>query len=177
MTSDSTNGHASAIVALARAEGALDTLEDEFLELARAVDGNDDLRERLSDSRLSLGQRLTFVESDVLSGAHPTTRAALAMLITLGRVGEISSIAEEVARTAATARDEELAEVVVAVELDEGRKAALKAALERVTGRTLDLKFRVDPQVVGGVRARIGDTVIDGSLMRRLTELRTRVGA
>jgi F-type H+-transporting ATPase subunit delta len=35
----------------------------------------------------------------------------------------------------------------------------------------------VDPDVVGGVRARIGDTVIDGSLARRLQDVRTRIGA
>lgn len=177
MSTDTINGHASAIIALGRAEGSLDALEDELLAVARAVDGNDELREKLDDERLPVGRRLTFIESDVLGMAQPSTRAALAMLITVGRVGDLSAIADEVARTVAASRDEELAEVVVAVELDDGRKTALKTALERVIGRSLDLKFTVDPEVVGGVRARVGDTVIDGSVMRRLTELRTRVGA
>jgi F-type H+-transporting ATPase subunit delta len=176
MTTERTQRYAEAVAALATGEGALDTVEDELLTIARAVDGNEELRQRLTDIHLPVGQRLTFVESTVLAAAHPATRAALAMLITADRAGDLAAIADEVARRAAAGREEELAEAFVAVELDEPRKQALKAALERATGRKLDLKVYVDDTVVGGVRAKIGDTVIDGSLARRLTDLRTRVG-
>lgn len=177
MTNERTSGYAEAIVALAASEGALDAVETELRTIARAVDGNEQLRRQLTDQNLPIGVRLTFVESDVLAAAHPTTRAVLAMIIAADRAGELADIAEVVADRAAATRDAEVAEVVVAVPLDETRKAALKAALERATGRTLDLSVVVDESVVGGVRARIGDTVIDGSLSRRLNDLRTRVGA
>lgn len=176
MSSDRTLRYAEAIVTLARGEDALDVVEDELLEVARAVDGNEELRQRLTDIHLPVARRLTFVESDALSAAHPATRTALAMIIAADRVGDLAAIAQEVAQRAAAAREEELAEAFVAVPLDDTRKAALKDALERATGRKLDLKVIVDPSVVGGVRARIGDTVIDGSVLRRLTTLRTRVG-
>ena len=176
MTSERVQRYAEAVVAVARAEDALDAVEDELRSVARAVDGADQLRQRLTDIHLPVAQRLTFVESDVLAAAHPATRAALAMIIGAERVGDLAAIADEVADTAASARDEQVAEVVVARPLDEQRTAALKAALERATGQRLDLHVVVDESIVGGVRARIGDTVIDGSLVRRLTELRTRVG-
>jgi F-type H+-transporting ATPase subunit delta len=174
MTTEGTSAYAQAVVALARGEGALDTVEDELLTLARAVEGNDELRRQLTDAQLPVANRLTFVESAALRAAHPATRTALAMIIAAERAGELGTIAYEVARAAAAGRDEELAEVHVAVALDEPRKAALKQALERATGKKLDLKVYVDESVVGGVRARIGDTVIDGSLARRLDDLRTR---
>lgn len=173
---DRTSAYAQAVVALATGEGALDAVEDELLTVARAVDDNEELRQRLIDIHLPLAQRLSFIESSVLEAAHPATRGALAMLLAAERIGELSKIAMEVAERAAASRDEEVAEVVVAVPLDDRRKAALKKALERATGRKLDMKVIVDDSVVGGVRARIGDTVIDGSLGRRLTDLRTRVG-
>jgi F-type H+-transporting ATPase subunit delta len=176
MTTERTLHYAEAVVALAAGEGALDTVENELLVIARAVDGNEELRQRLTDIHLPVAQRLTFVESGVLAAAHPATRAALAMVIAAERAGDLAAIAQEVAARAAAARDQELAEVTVAVPLDATRKAALKAALEQATGRKLELKVIVDESVVGGVRARIGDTVIDGSIMRRLTELRSRVG-
>jgi F-type H+-transporting ATPase subunit delta len=174
MTTEGTSAYVQAVVALARGEGALDTVEDELLTLARAVEGDDELRRRLTDAQLPVANRLTFVESAALRAAHPVTRTALAMIITAERAGELGTIAHEVARAAAAGRDEEFAEVHVAVALDEPRKAALKQALERATGKKLDLKVYVDESVVGGVRARIGDTVIDGSLARRLDDLRTR---
>lgn len=177
MTTQRTSRYADAVVAIASGEGGLDAVEDELLTVARAIDSNEQLRQQLTDQHLPVGNRLTLLESSVLNAAHPATRAALAMLIAADRVGELTDIANEVAERAATSREEEFAEVFVAVPLDDTRKAALKAALERATGRTLDLKFIVDDSVIGGVRARIGDTVIDGSLLRRLTDLRGRVGA
>ncbi len=176
MTNERTSGYAQAVVELATAEDALDAVESELLTVARAVDANEDLRRQLTDIHLPVGRRLTFVESEALSAAHPATRAALAMVIAADRVRDLTAIAQEVSERAAAARDEELAEVYVAVPLDEERKRSLKDALERATGRKLELKVYVDESVVGGVRATIGDTVIDGSLANRLSDLKTRVG-
>lgn len=177
MTNERTHRYAEALVAIADAEDALDAVEDELLTVARAIDANEPLRRQLTDRNLPVGRRLTFIETDVLAAAHPATRSCLALLIAADRMGELTAVAEEVAQRAAAAREEELAEVYVAVPLDDARKEALKAALERATGRKLDLKVYVDESVVGGVRATIGDTVIDGSLANRLSSLRTRAGA
>jgi F-type H+-transporting ATPase subunit delta len=176
MTTDRTSAYAQAVVALATAEGALDAVDDELVTVARAVEANEDLRRQLTDHNLPVGRRLTFVESAALAAAHPATRSVLAMLIAADRAGELTAIADEVARQAAQRRDAEVAEVYVAVPLDDAQRAALKSSLERATGKTLDLKVFVDPDVVGGVRAKIGDVVIDGSLAKRLDDLRARVG-
>ncbi len=173
---DRTQSYARAVVELATAEGALETLEDELLVVARAVDGHEELRQRLTDIHLPVAQRLAFVESQALEAAHPATRAALAMLIAANRVGDLTAIAEQVAETAAASREEEIAEVYVAVPLDDAQQRSLKEALERATGKRLDVKVHVDESVLGGVRAKIGDTVIDGSLARRIEQMRTRVG-
>ncbi|MEX0836242.1 MAG: ATP synthase F1 subunit delta [Nitriliruptor sp.] len=176
MTTDRTSAYAQAVVALATGEGALDAVEDELLTVARAIDASDELRRQLTDQHLPVGRRLTFAESSALQAAHPATRSALAMIIAADRVGELPAIADEVAKQAARRRDAEVAEVYVAVPLDEAQRASLKTALERATGKTLDLKVFVDQDVVGGVRAKIGDTVIDGTLAKRLDDLRGRVG-
>lgn len=175
MTTDRTHHYAQAVVALAEAEDALGAVEDELLAVARAVDGDDELRRRLTDQHLPVGQRLTFAESSALAAAHPATRSALALLIAADRVGEISAIAHAVADEGAARRDAEVAEVHVAAPIDDAKREALKAALERATGKRLDVKVFVDPSVVGGVRAKIGDTVIDGTLAKRLDDLRARV--
>jgi F-type H+-transporting ATPase subunit delta len=172
---DRTHHYAQAVVALAEAEDALGAVEDELLAVARAIDGNDQLRRQLTDQHLPIGSRLTFAESSALQAAHPATRAALALLIAADRIGDIAAIADEVASEGAARRDAEVAEVYVAAPLDDAKREALKAALERATGKRLDMKVFVDESVVGGVRAKIGDTVIDGSVSKRLDDLRARV--
>jgi F-type H+-transporting ATPase subunit delta len=176
MTTQRTSAYAEAVVVIARAEGALDTVEDELLTVARAVEANEELRRTLTDATLPVAHRLRFVEAQVFAAAHPATRTALATVIAAEQAGHLDAIAQAVAQRAASSREEELAEVYVAVPLDSARTQTLKAALERATGRRLDVKVYVDETVVGGVRAKIGDTVIDGTLARRLTDLRTRVG-
>lgn len=173
--SDRTRGYARAVVALATGEGALDTVEDELLQIARAVEQNNELRQRLIDIHIPVGQRVRFVEAEALTAAHPATQSAVAMIVAANRAGDLGEIARDVAEQAAAARERELAEVHVAVPLDDAQRDRLREALERATGKKLDIKVYVDESVVGGVRARIGDTVIDGSLARRLDEIRTRV--
>ena len=59
-----------------------------------------------------------------------------------------------------------------AFELDDATVQRLAEALSRATGKQVEVKTVVDPSLVGGVVARVGDTVIDGSLRHRLEGLR-----
>ena len=67
------------------------------------------------------------------------------------------------------------AEVRSAVELTEEQQARLQERLECYTGRKVRLEVRVDPAVRGGVVARVGDTVFDGSINTHLERLRRRL--
>ncbi len=174
--SDRTSAYAAAILEIGRAEGSLDSVTDELQQLAQAVSSNADLRDALSDPKVPVGRRLTLLESEVLAAASTGTRAALAMLLAAGHGADLPDVATDVARLSAEDSERELAEVTVAVPLDDERRTALREALERATGKSLELQVVVDPDVVGGVRAVVGDTVLDGSLARRLDDVRTRIG-
>lgn len=173
--SDRTTAYAAAILEIGRAEGALDAVTAELRQLATAVRDNHELRDALTDPALPVGRRMTLLETEVLTAASTGTRAAMAMLLAADKVDDIGDVATEVARQAAADKDRELAEVTVAVPLDDQRLEALKTALERATGKQLELQVVVDPNVVGGVRAIVGDTVFDGSLANRLRDVKTRM--
>lgn len=64
------------------------------------------------------------------------------------------------------------AEVTSAEELDQQRAAGLESELSRLTGKRMRLHFAVDPALLGGVTARIGSTLYDGSLRGQLEQLR-----
>ena len=72
-------------------------------------------------------------------------------------------------------RDRAVAEVRTAVELTDDQRERLRKALGEATGREVELKVIVDESVVGGVVARVGDQVIDGSIRRRLELARERL--
>ncbi len=62
--------------------------------------------------------------------------------------------------------------MTAAQQLDAGQQARLADALGKATGKRVTVKVVLDPTVIGGVVARVGDTVIDGSVRSRLEQLR-----
>ena len=69
------------------------------------------------------------------------------------------------------------AEVTTAAPIGPERAKAIEQGLARVTGRTVRLGTRVDPSIIGGVVARIGDTIYDGSVHGQLQKLKAQLSA
>jgi F-type H+-transporting ATPase subunit delta len=167
---DVVRGYARALLSVAEAEGALDRVQDELYTLAKAVERNDELREALADAALPAERKKAVIDELLGERAHPTTSTLVGFLIDAGQARRIGAIAEGLAKEAAHRSERTLAEVRVAVPLSEAKRSLLADALERATGHPVELKVDVDPAVIGGVVARVGDEVFDGSLASRLTE-------
>ena len=67
------------------------------------------------------------------------------------------------------------AEVTTASTLDPGRADAIRQGLAAMTGRTVQLATKIDPAILGGLIARIGSTVYDGSVTRQLEKMKKRL--
>jgi len=173
VTDDRTHAYAEALLAVARSEGNLAEVEDELFRFARLLDANDDLRTTLTDAQLPSSRRQQIVE-DLLGGvASPVTTALVSMVVGAGRSRDLTAIIDELVKLSAAEGDKELAEVRSAVELTDDQKQRLVAALEAKTGKKVELKVIIDPTVLGGLVAQVGDTVIDGSIKTRLQQLKS----
>jgi F-type H+-transporting ATPase subunit delta len=167
---ETVRGYAQALLSVAEAEGALDRAQDELYAFAKAVGRNEDLREALTDAALPPERKKAVIDELLGERAHPVTATLVGFLVDSGQARRIGAIAEELAREAAHRSERTLAEVRVAVPLSDAKKSLLAEALERATGHPVELKVDVDPSVIGGVVARVGDEVFDGSLASRMTE-------
>ena len=164
--------YADAVAAVARAEGNLDLVADELFRVARALEGSDELRMTLSDRQIPAARRQQIVE-DLLGGhASDTTTAMVSMIVAAGRSSDLAGIAQETVEINARDRGRSVAEVRSAVALTDNQAERLAAALSAATGHQVEVKVIVDPSVMGGVVATIGDEVIDGSVRHRLSQLR-----
>jgi len=171
-TDDRIDGYAAAILEFAKAEGELDRIGDELFRIARAFESSNDLRDALTDPRLPFERKKAIVD-DLLGGkSSPLAVSLVNFVVGIGRAAELPAVADRLAERAATAQRRVLAEVRCAVELDEATIARLAASLSRATGKEVEVKTVVDPSVLGGIVARVGDVVIDGSVSHRLQELR-----
>jgi F-type H+-transporting ATPase subunit delta len=99
----------------------------------------------------------------------------VSFVVQSGRARMLPEIADEVSRLTANARQRVVADVRTAVPLDDDAKQRLAEALSRSSGSQVEVRTTVDPGVMGGVVVTMGDTVIDGSVARRLSELRSRL--
>lgn len=166
------SGYAAGIVEIARAEGVLERVEAELFELGRQLETSSELRSALTDPQLPL-ERKRAVVSDLLGERATSLTVGLAeFLLGQGLGSDIGPIASAVATQAAAARNRQVAEIRSAIPLDEATVARLGEALSRSTGKSLEIRTVVDPSVLGGVVARVGDTVIDGSVAAKLDSLR-----
>jgi len=164
--------YAEALFAVAITEGQLDEVQDELFRVGRVLDGSDELRDTLSDPHIPASRRQQIVE-DLLEGkATGVTIALVSMVVGVGRGRELPAIITELVALAARTKQKSVAEVRSAIDLSADQQARLAAALAKATGKAIELKVIIDPTVIGGLVAQIGDTVIDGSVRSRLGQLR-----
>lgn len=168
-------GYAEALLSVATAEDALERIEDELFQFARAMEANAELRDRLVDPSLEAGTKLGLVTDLLGARAHPQTVAAVVWLVQAGRARQLPSIADELVRLAARSRHHAVAEARSAVPLTDEQRERLARALQGSSREPVEVKVVVDPGVVGGLVVRMGDTVIDGSIAKRLTDVRTQM--
>ena len=172
---DRIEGYASAILEVAKAEGELERVGDELFRIARAFESSSELRDVLTDRQVPVDRKLSII-GDLLEGkASPLSQGLVSFVVSVGRGADLPAIANRLADRAAADRDRAIAEVRTAIELDDATVARLAEKLGRVTGKQVEVKTVIDPSVLGGVVARVGDTVIDGSLRHRLDELKEKL--
>lgn len=175
MATDRATAYAKAAVAVAAAEGDLASFTDELSAVAAAVENSDELSTTLTDSRIPAERRAQIIE-DILDGkASRSTVSLVSMVVANGRARDLSSIAREVAVIGAAERGRDVAVVRSAIDLDDDQKARLATALESAVGTPVDVRVQIDPSVLGGIVAQVGDIVIDGSVRRRLDQLKQSV--
>jgi F-type H+-transporting ATPase subunit delta len=174
---DRVKGYATGLFEIARAEGQLDRVQSELLQVAGAFRSSDELRDALSNPQLPSDRKKAIVDGLLESHASELTVAFINFVVGMGRASSLPDIVDEMVETAAASVNREVAEIRTAIDLDAATVERLVTALARKTGKQLEPKVIVDPSVIGGIVARVGDTVIDGSVQKRLSGLREALKA
>jgi F-type H+-transporting ATPase subunit delta len=169
------SGYARALFNVVQAEGELDRVEDELYRFGKVLDTNHELKQVLSDQSIDRAQREKILNELLEDKVSPHTLGLLTFIVGQGRARQLPQILEQVSGLAAEARNSVIAEVRTAVPLQQDQRDALAAALSKATGKKVEVKALVDPDVLGGVVAKIGDTVIDGTVRHKLEQLKDQV--
>lgn len=166
---------ANAALRAAEGDGVLDDVEDELFRFARLLEREPQLRGALTDPGLPDDRKTGLVRSLLGGKAKPATVRLVEIVVTRPRGRSVETALEELSRLAAARRQRLVAQVRVARPLDAGQTDRLAAALARTYGREVALQVDVDPSIVGGIEVRVGDTVLDGTVARRLQDVRQQL--
>ena len=169
---DRIQGYASAIFEIARGEGELERVESELFQIARTFETSAELRDALTDPRLPQDRKQGIVDDLLGARADELTVSLVGFIVNLGHASDLPEIVDGFIARAASERQRSVAEVRSAIALDDETVARLETALAKATGKQVEVKVVVDPTVLGGIVARVGDTVIDGSVRSRLDTMR-----
>lgn len=169
-------GYAKAIFEIARSEAEMSRVSDELFRIARSLEKEHEWRQALTDIAIPDDKKETLLAEVLGKKVSPHTLNVLNFVVRQGRARELVEISDELARLAEEESNREIAEVRTAVDLDANQIRRLGEALSTATGKSVTVKVVVDPSVVGGAVARVGDMVIDGTVRHKLDMLKTRLG-
>lgn len=169
------NGYATAVLELESGEHDLGEIEDELFRFQRVVVASEELRAVLSSRDVPADVRKKIVTDLLSAKASPATTSMVAYATTVGRPRDYEDLLETLLTRVAAESNRRLAEVRSAVDLDEAQQRELAGALSRAVGHDVEIRVTVDPSIVGGFVATIGDTVVDGSARHQLELLKERL--
>ncbi len=130
------------------------------------------MRDALADRNLPRENKVSLVNALLADKATPATQTLVARLASHPRGRTPEEGLAEYSEIASRRRQRSVARVTTAVALTDAERSRLRAALAKLYGHDVHLQIELDPQIVGGPVVQVGDEVIDGSIVGRLTRRR-----
>jgi len=166
--------YARALFSLASEENRVTAVRDELRRLGTALETSSELRAVLLEPLRPAAERRRVLEGVAEKlGASSLLQRFYSYLIDQRRLVAFAEVEAEFARLADEAAGRAKARVRTAQPLTAEQQARLGRALAARAGRAVELEIEVDPTLVGGLVAQLGDTVYDGSLKTQLAQMRS----
>ena len=168
--------YARALLDVVSKSGDVDAALAELKALGAAITGHADLQRALTSPGVPLGVKQNVMR-DVLAlqpGSKIVARL-LTLIVENDDVDEIADIVEAFEQRVMDLHQVVRAEIVSAVPLPADKVQAIEASLAAAAGARVVVTPRVDPAILGGVVAKVGSRVYDGSIARHLARIRARL--
>ena len=167
--------YARALYEEAEQHGRLEQVDEDVSLIRQSLDESGELVRFFESPVISREKKEAVVQQLFAERVQPVTLHFLKLLIEKKR----EMLFPTVVRTYASLRDEQLgiieAHARTAQPLDDAERDELAGQIEAMTGQQVRLDVTVDPDLLGGLIVRVGDTVYDGSVRHKLEQLRERM--
>ena len=162
--------YAEAMFQIALKQNTVDrTLED--VKNIKQVFANRKLAYLLREPKVPTQRKEKALREAFTTRVLPTSLNLTLLVVQRELVDAMPNVANELETLVLNYRNEATAEVTTAAPLDQAQSNVVQQALEHSTGKSIIMTTRVDPNILGGVIARVGDQLIDSSVRYRLQAL------
>jgi F-type H+-transporting ATPase subunit delta len=166
--------YARSLFEVAQEHDKLDDVRDQIGEFADALGESRDLQTFFFSPYFSTEEKKKGLDS-ALEGADPVVENFLALLIENHRMPVLFRVRRELDQMWREVNKLLPVQITSAVELDKAVTQQIGDEIGRQTGRTVELTSTVDPDVLGGLVVRVGNSILDASIRTRLERLRKQV--
>jgi len=166
--------YARSLFEVALEQGKLDDVRDQLGEFADALDSNQEMQVFFFSPYFSTPEKVEGLDN-VVTGAEPILQNFLKLLIEKSRMPAVFRVRR--AFDELWQRENKLlpVEITSAIELDKKTVKQIGDRIGEETGQKIELSEHVDPDILGGLVVRVGNSIIDASIRARLDQLRKQV--
>jgi len=150
----------------------IERVKDELNVLKDTWENYPDIRQFLLNPKIPPAIKTNMLKQSLSGMFSDLVIKLVELLIEKRRQDILPDIADSYTMMTDTVRGVEHATIIVAVPASEKTRQMLFDAVQRFSTRQVEVDFRVNPAILGGVQIRLGDKVVDGSLLKRFNDLR-----
>jgi ATP synthase F1 delta subunit len=166
--------YARSLFEVAQEQSKLDTVRDQLGAFADALDSSRELQTFFFSPYFSTAEKADGLDRAV-SGADPIVVNFLKLLIENHRTPAVFRVRRELDRLWREENKRLPVQVTSAVELDQATVSQIGDRIAQQTGQKIDLSASVEPDIIGGIIVRVGNSILDASIRNRLEQLRKQV--
>jgi F-type H+-transporting ATPase subunit delta len=168
--------YATALADVVTARGEAQEVKEELAAWSEMMQSNEQLLEVFRNPTIPYEQKRKVLSALIARvRVRPTTANFLQVLLQNQRLAELSEVNKRFAQILDERSGVVSAEVTTARPVAQSAQAALRDKLAAMTGKSVRLSFTTDEELIGGIVARIGSTIYDGSVRNQLQQVRDRL--
>lgn len=163
--------YSQAMFDIAKEQHKLDEFGKQLKDVRDTFINNPELKKFMGSPLIPAASKKAALKEIFVSDVEPLVLQFLFVMVDRKRETAIVEAIDSFIKLARAAQHIEVAHIRVVTPLTPDEEKSLVTALERTTGKKIDPLYYIDPSIIGGIVVRIGDRLIDGSLLRQLQDM------
>lgn len=164
--------YAEAMLAIAEEKQCLDFVKNDLVTVSAIITDNEDLRKFIEHPLIPTKDKKEVLETLFTNKISPYVINLIKLLLDRHRMFIFKAISESFIKIFNKKFNIVVADVVTAVEIDESIKNAIQQKLSEIFSKTIQIKSKIDPKIIGGVIIKVEDQIINGSIVERLESIK-----